>query len=160
MQSCDRGAVVEVMGRNCPDITIFSAILTNAEVLITEKQPFDDILKQVEKAIKNGVSSPLVVVQENLLDAKELALFLQQKTGKEFKSNVLGYLQRGGAPTSNEKLFAIELACETVKDILNNNYNKAIGIKNDIIFSQDIVSALKEKPRTSGKLKQIYDYYK
>lgn len=160
MQSCDRGAVVEVMGRNCPDITIFSAILTNADVLVTEKQPFDAILKQVEKAIKNGATSPLVVVQENLLDAKELALFLQQKTGKEFKSNVLGYLQRGGAPTSNEKLFAIELACETVKNILNSNYNKAIGIKNDIIFSQDIVSALKEKPRTSGKLKQIYDFYK
>lgn len=160
MQSCDRGAVVEVMGRNCPDITIFSAILSNADVLVTEKMPFDDILKQIKKVIKSGNDSPLVVVQENLIDIKQLAEYLQQNTGKQFKPNILGYLQRGGAPTSREKLFAIELACETVQNILNSNYNKAIGIKNDVIFSQDIVKALNEKSRTSGKLKKIYEYYK
>ena len=160
MQSLDRGAVIEVMGRNCPDITIFSAILSNAEVLVTEKQTFEDILKQVKQAIKKGADSPLVVVQENLMDVRELATYLQQNTGKEFKANVLGYLQRGGAPTSREKLFAIELACETVQNILTDNYNKAIGIKNDVIFSQDIVKALNEKSRTSGKLKAIYDFYK
>lgn len=160
MQSCDRGAVVEVMGRNCPDITIFSAILSNADVLITEKLEFADILKQVKQAIKKGATSPLVVVQENLIDINELSKYLQTNTSKEFKPNILGYLQRGGAPTSREKLFAIELACETVKNILNNNYNKAIGIKNDVIFSQDLTKALKEKSRTSGKLNELYHYYK
>lgn len=159
MFSCDRGAVVEVMGRNCPDITIFSAILANADVLITESQPFEQIAKQIKNSIKNGQQSPLVVVQENLIDCKKLADYLQQQTGKEFKTNVLGYLQRGGSPTSREKLFAIELACETVQNVLTDNYNKAIGIKNDVIFSQDLTKALNEKSRTSGKLKKIYQTY-
>ena len=160
MQACDRGAVVEVMGRNCPDITIFSAILSNADVLVTERLEFADILKQVRLAIKKGVDSPLIVVQENLININELSEFLQTNTGKVFKPNILGYLQRGGAPTSREKLFAIELACETVKNILNCNYNKAIGIKNDVIFSQDLTKALKEKSRTSGKLNELYHFYK
>ena len=159
MQSCDRGAVVEVMGRNCPDITIFSAILSNADVLVTEKVKYEDILKEVKLAIARGEESPLVIVQENLIDCKELTEYLQQNTKKEFKLNVLGYLQRGGAPTSREKLFAIELAVETVKDMQNNNFNKAIGILNDNIFSQDLNKALAEKPRTSGKLKNIYLKY-
>ena len=35
MQACGRGTIVEVMGRNCADIAIRSAILSNADMLIT-----------------------------------------------------------------------------------------------------------------------------
>lgn len=159
MQACDRGAVIEVMGRNCPDISIFSAILSDADILITEKVDFEVVLKDVQKLIKKGVESPLVVVQENLLDVRALAEYLQKNTNKVFKSNILGYLQRGGMPTSTEKLFAIELACETVKNVLSEKYNVALGIREDKIFSQNLTSALKEKPRTSGRLSAIYSFY-
>lgn len=159
MSACSRGCVIEVMGRNCPDISIFSAILSDADLLIAQKTELKDILSDVKKLIKNGVESPVVVVQENILDCGELADYLQQNTGKTFKANVLGYLQRGGTPTSTEKLFAIELACETVRDVLAEKYAVALGIREDKIFSQNLSKALAEKPRTSGRLQGIYDFY-
>jgi 6-phosphofructokinase 1 len=159
MEACDRGAVVEVMGRNCPDLAIHTAILANAEILITQKVSNEQVLKDVKKLQSRGTKSPLIIVQENLIDVHSLAKFLTENTQVTFKANVLGYLQRGGAPTSTEKLFAIELACETIKNVLCENFNKAIGQRDEKIISQNLDDALKEQPRTGGKLKNIYDFY-
>jgi len=44
-----------------------------------------------------------------------LAKILDTETKKEFRATVIGNLQRGGEPTSNDKLFSIQFASKAVK---------------------------------------------
>src|SRR5574344_312113 len=159
MESSDRGTIVEVMGRHCPDIAIHSAILSNADMLITEKIDFSEILKNVENLIERGVKSPLIIVQENLLDVNELVSFLEENTKKEFRASVIGYVQRGGEPTADDKLFAIELACSTIKKILGGVYNYAIGKKDNVMVSEKIDDAVEEKYNENNTLRKIFEDY-
>ena len=160
LQAFSRGAVVEVMGRHCPDIAVTCAILSNAHMLITENLPFEKILQDVNGIIKSGVESPLIIVQENILNVDDLAKFLQQNTQKEFRSSVLGYIQRGGKPTNAEKLLAIELAVETINDIVTKRYGVAVGKDKDEIFSIDIDKALKCAKRQNDHFLSVYNSIK
>ena len=159
MDTCDRGTIVEVMGRHCSDIAVRSAILCDADLLITEQLTNEQILKKVENIINFEKENPLIVVQENILDVNSLAKFLEEKTQKEFRATIIGYLQRGGEPTANDKLFAIQLATETIKNILQNNYNIAIGEKNGEIISQKIDKAVAMIKQPDFKLFEVYKEY-
>lgn len=160
MNSTDRGSVIEIMGRHCPDISIYSAILSNADMLITENISFEEILKSIKKSIKNGANSPLIIVRENILNVNELAAYLEQKTKKEFRANILGYIQRGGKPTQNEKLYAIRLACETIKLILEDKYGLAIGLQNNQIINCDILEAVANTQNNQPQFKELFEFYK
>ena len=160
MNSTDRGSVIEIMGRHCPDISIYSALLSNADMLITENISFEEILKSIKKSIKNGANSPLIIVRENILNVNELAAYLEQKTKKEFRANILGYIQRGGKPTQNEKLYAIRLACETIKLILEDKYGLAIGLQNNQIINCDILEAVANTQNNQPQFKELFEFYK
>ena len=153
MDATDRGAIVEVMGRHCPDIAIFCALLSNADILITHETKKEDILNQINKLIQNGNKSPLIIVQENILDVFELEKYLENNTQKEFRSTILGYLQRGGEPTASDKLFAIQLAFETVELIKKNMFGYAIGMINGRIQVTKLADAIKPKNYDSELLK-------
>lgn len=155
MDALDRGTIVEVMGRHCSDIAVRSAILCGADVLVTEQEDFEHILKKVKDVIDAKKRNPLIVVQENILDVNNLAHFLEERSGKEFRSTVIGYLQRGGEPTANDKLLAIKFAVKTMECVLKNVYGKAIGVLNDEVFSVDIEKAVQPKSK-SNKLLDIY----
>jgi len=155
MESCDRGTVVEVMGRHCSDIAVRSAILCDADILITENETFEHILKKVNDAIDAKKKNPLIVVQENILNVSELSRYLQEKTGKEFRATVIGYLQRGGEPTANDKLLAIKLAVKTMEFVIKNVYGKAIGVTNDEVCAVDLDEGVAPKS-SSNKLLNIY----
>lgn len=159
MDACDRGTIVEVMGRHCSDIAVRSAILCDADLLITENLTFEHILKKVNDIIDSQKKNPLVVVQENILDVNSLSKFLEEKTKKEFRATIIGYLQRGGEPTANDKLYAIELACETIKLVLESNLNKAIGYKNGEIITKDIQFAVSMQKEKNDKLINVYNQY-
>ncbi|HAJ78027.1 MAG TPA: ATP-dependent 6-phosphofructokinase [Clostridiales bacterium] len=155
MDALDRGTIVEVMGRHCSDIAVRSAILCGADILITENEDFEHILKKVNNVIDAKKRNPLIVVQENILDVNELAHFLEEKSGKEFRATVIGYLQRGGEPTANDKLLAIKFAVKTIECITKNISSQAIGTINDEIYLLDIEKAVQPKSK-SNKLLNIY----
>ena len=160
MDACDRGTIVEVMGRHCSDIAVRSAILCDADLLITEKSiGKNKILKKVNDIIDAEKKNPLIVVQENILDIAELAKYLQDNTKKEFRATVIGYLQRGGEPTASDKLYAINLACETIKCVVASKLNIAIGQNNNNMIVKDIVQAVSMVKEPDYKLFDIYKQY-
>ena len=159
MSAFDRGFIAEVMGRNCSDIALTTAILSNADMCITENVEFDEILDKVNEKTKNGVKSPLIIVQENVLNINDLAKFLEEKTQREFRSVQLGYIQRGGEPSNVDKMFAIELAVETIKKVLNDDYGYAIGKENNKMISKKFSEALKCEKSKSQSLIELYKNY-
>lgn len=129
MTSNDRGAVIEVMGRHSGDIALNSATASNADAVVVEEVPhtITRVIEDVKRAIVRGVESPIVIVSENILNIEELASELENRTGKIFKTTVLGYIQRGGNPTVYDRNFAMELAVKTI-DLLQKGYkNRSVG---------------------------------
>lgn len=159
METFDRGFIVEVMGRDCADIALYTSIITNADICITEDIQSDEISNCIKNIIKNGNESPLVVVKENLLDIDELANNLSKQTGKTFRAIKVGYAQRGGEPTNSDKMLAIELACATVKKFLNGEFGIAIGKNNDKIISKDISIVTTQRRLYSQRLYDLYNDY-
>lgn len=158
MYAFDRGFIAEVMGRHCGDIAFKTAIITNADLCITENLSFEELLDITNKKIESGVKSPLYVVQENLLDIQKLGEYLQDKTKKEFRFVKIGYIQRGGEPSNIDKMFAIELAVSTIENAQNNIFGVALGKKNDKMVSVELEEAVSEK-KESSNLSKIYKSY-
>ena len=114
--SHQRCTVVEVMGRNCGDLSIFSGIATGAEIVITKDTGYneEDILKQVKKAESMGKRHLIVVVAEHITDVAKLAQKIQENSGYEARATVLGYIQRGGTPSSFDRILASKMGVHAV----------------------------------------------
>lgn len=120
LSSFERVGIYEVMGRDCDNLSKKVALLTNADVLITEKLDANSFIKKINK-LKTSINSPTVILKEKLYSNEELnQIFNCIK--KDFKYCQIGYYQRGGDPTQIEinkcKLFAKKLA----KNIEKSNF--------------------------------------
>jgi len=159
MSAFDRGFIAEVMGRHCSDIALKTAIISNADMCIAESVSFEKILEKVNEKTKNGVKSPLIIVQENLLNVDNLAQYLQTETQREYRSVKLGYIQRGGEPSNVDKMFAIELAVLTMENLQNQSFGIALGKKDGQMISQNFDKVLNEKDERKSLLKKLYQSY-
>jgi 6-phosphofructokinase 1 len=133
--SHQRCTVVEVMGRNCGDLSIFSGIATGAEIVITRDTGYneDDILRQVKKAESMGKRHLIVVVAEHITDVSKLAKKIQENSGYEARATVLGYIQRGGTPSSFDRILASKMgvhAVDLLKEGLGGHavYTKSLNV--------------------------------
>jgi len=158
MRSNNRGVIVEVMGRNCGNIALNTALSVNANALIIneDKKSVKNCDNFVKNAIENGVESPVVVVQENIIDGQKLADKYQKKFKKQFKFERIGYIQRGGEPTVKDKIFANLLAIQTMNNILNNEVNVAIGMQKENIFNTSLDNVLKSESNFNKNLYELY----
>lgn len=158
MLSNNRGVIVEVMGRNCGNIALSTAISVNANALIINEDntSIENCEKFVKNAIKRGVLSPTIILQENILDGEQLAKDFEKKFKKQFKYEKIGYVQRGGSPTVKDKIFANLLAIQTMNSILNNELNIAIGMKKENIFTIKLSSVLNAKSNFNKNLYNLF----
>lgn len=158
MLSNNRGVIVEVMGRNCGNVALSTALSINANALIIaeDKESVKNCENYIKTAIKNGIESPVVVLQENILDGNELAKTFENKFKKQFKFEKIGYVQRGGSPTIKDKIFANLLAIQTMNSILNNELNIAIGMQKENIFTMPLDKVLSTKSNFNKNLYELY----
>ncbi len=133
MRACDRGAVIEVMGRNCGNIALAAGIGARADVIITKEGGVD--LAACDKIA--GKDSPLVVIAENILDKEKLADDLSKKYEKRVVPVSLGYVQRGGEPIASDKILAVKLVVKTLELLEKNISNKIIGERNARVLAFD-----------------------
>ena len=144
----ERTTVIEVMGRHCGDIAIYSGLAGGAEyVLIPEVEPdLNDIsLKILEGVNKGRLHSIIINAEGSMYPSEVLVENLSERTGREVKLVVLSYLQRGGSPTLQDRLLATECGAKAVELIDNGIYNKAIGTVGGEIMGFDLEEALKQE---------------
>ena len=144
----ERTTVIEVMGRHCGDIAIYSGLAGGAEyVLIPEGEPdLNDIsLKILEGVNKGRLHSIIINAEGSMYPSDVLVENLSERTGREVKLVVLSYLQRGGSPTLQDRLLATECGAKAVELIDNGIYNKAIGTVGGEIMGFDLEEALKQE---------------
>ncbi len=144
MSALNRCSIIEVMGRHCGSIALYSAAACCSEVVVLPEKPFTrrKIIRAVKRAKDRGIDSPTIVVAENLFDIKELAADIQSQLGIETKTAVLGYIQRGGAPSVEDRLLAMQFGVKAIELLVSGKHNRAVGIKGGKIIDVSMENAI------------------
>lgn len=137
MQSFDRVAVYETMGRECPAIAkaIYSKV-SGDYLYIDETNSIEQCVKTISEKFSNSYA-PKIILRENLIDEKQLIKAIND-AGYDAKFCVVGYLQRGGKPTKQEQKNASLFASGIAKQIKAFEKNKIIMVKNGKFVAENI----------------------
>jgi 6-phosphofructokinase 1 len=146
-ESHQRCSVLEVMGRRCGDLALYSGICGGAEYVITNDTGFNkqEMLDSLRRKRLRGRRHAIVILTENTTNPEELAKEIEEYSGYETRATVLGYVQRGGRPSPEDRVLASRLGSYAV-DLLNEGKSGlVVGTVNNKIISTPIVEALNMK---------------
>lgn len=158
--SHNRTTVVEVMGRHCGDIALYSAITGGAEyVLLPEKkEDIDYLCQKIMEGSKRGKLHSIIIKAEGTgIGGDELIKLIAEKTGKDTKMVVLSYLQRGGSPTANDRMLATLCGARAVELLNNDSESRAVGTVNGKIVDYDLREALDMPKSFNEEMYQLID---
>ena len=142
-----RCTIVEVMGRHCGDLALYSSIACGADILIDPNTEFneEEMYKDIIRMREEGRRHVLIIVSENIMNCSELAKKVEANTGFETRANVLGHFQRGGSPTAMDRFRASVLGSEAIKRLLNGESDKMLYLSNKEVRSLSFDDAIKKK---------------
>ncbi|ATZ17776.1 6-phosphofructokinase [Mesoplasma melaleucae] len=144
MQSHNRAAVIEVMGNGCGDLVTYAAIATQAEIFSPSesKLTVEQICEQAKKFADAKHRSLIILISEKQLDAHELAKKVEQASGYETRTTILGHIQRGGRPTGMDRYLAFTAAIYAVDKLVEGKGGLYIGLSDNKLVARDIESTL------------------
>jgi 6-phosphofructokinase 1 len=129
-----RALLVEVMGRKCGYLALMSGIAGGAEAIVlpeVEVVP-EQLAERIQDAYGRGKPHVIIVVAEGAkYNAEGLCRYFQEHElllGYEFRSTVLGYVQRGAVPTCADRLLGTRLGFEAVEQMLAGNTGVLVGM--------------------------------
>ena len=167
-ESHDRVIVMEVMGRHAGFIALHSGVAGAAHVILIPEIPYDlsvvceaimtrerrgrffDVVVAAEGAYPKGgtesVMGDSMPGQSRRLGgiAERLAQQIQEKTGKECRSLVLGHLQRGGMPTGYDRLLATRFGGAAVQAVEDGKWGHMVALQSPNIVTVPIEEALRQ----------------
>lgn len=158
-ESHGRAIVLQVMGRNCGDIALYSGIAGGAESIVVPEVDLDidAIINKIKNGKKRGKKHHIIVAAEGALDAYELEKIIEEKGGIETRVTVLGYVQRGGVPTVQDRILASDFGYDAVNLLISGKSGLVLGYKNGKIIELDIDEALEAKKEFNKDLLKMVD---
>jgi 6-phosphofructokinase 1 len=147
MTSHERVSVVEVMGRRCGDIALYSGIASGAEIIVVPEITFDinEIVSRINRSRASGKHSNIIVVAEGVMSAEKFAAQLQGLTEYSVRPTCIGHVQRGGSPTMADRMLAAQFGNRAVRLLNENIGNRVVGIRDNEIIDMDIIEAVSMK---------------
>ena len=144
-QSHDRCSVVEVMGRNAGYIALNTGVACGATYIITKEEPYtiNEVINKIIDGQKSGKHHFIVVVAEGIGNSDQIAKEIEQATGVESRTTILGHVQRGGSPTVRDRVAASQLGYYAVDLLSKGIGNRVVGFQNNNVVDYDIQEALK-----------------
>lgn len=150
----ERIMVVEVMGRHAGWIALWAGVAGGADVILIPEIPYriEPIVEKVMDRERRGRRFSIVVVAEGAVSeggtvvvksagdvfrgaavlggvGERLAIELAARTGKEARSMVLGHLQRGGGPTTYDRLLALRFGAAAVRKIVEGAVSGMVALR-------------------------------
>ena len=154
MTSHERVAVVEVMGRHCGDIALYSGIASGAEIIVVPEIAFDvnEIVAKIHRSRANGKHSNIIVVAEGAISADKFAAQLQSMTQYDIRPTCIGHVQRGGSPSMADRMLAAQFGNKAVRLLNEGIGNRVVGIRDNKIIDMDIIEAVSMKKTFNHEL--------
>jgi 6-phosphofructokinase 1 len=150
--SHNRGFLVEVMGRNCGYLALMAGIAGGAEgIVIPEQETAPELVAEaIRSSYQRGKPHAIVVVAEGAhYNAERLIKYFKenkQEPGFDLRVTVLGYVQRGGAPTYADRMLGTRLGAAAVEQLAAGNCGVLVGMrKNEVAVTPlaDVVTGSK-----------------
>ncbi len=152
-----RGNVIEVMGRRCGDLALYSGVASGAESIVVPEMGYniDEIINRVISGKRRGKLHHIIVLAEGAGNAFELAEQIEKATEVTTKVTVLGHVQRGGNPAAFDRLMASQMGNMAVKLLLEGKSNRALGSRMNQLFDMDIMEAVSIENKLNYDLYEI-----
>ncbi|MDQ7828470.1 MAG: 6-phosphofructokinase [Armatimonadota bacterium] len=127
----ERTFVVETMGRDCGWLALNAALATGADIVLIPEAPIplSDVAGRVRERRRLRKAHTIIVVAEGAGRGVDVAAYLADLTGLEVRATVLGYIQRGGAPTAFDRILASRLAAAAAEALLGGQTGVLIGLQ-------------------------------
>lgn len=128
--SHDRTFVVETMGRDCGYLALVSGIACGAEYALIPESAYniDEIGKHLLRRFQEGRDNSIIMVAEGAGKAQDIADQIKDRIGFETRIMVLGHYQRGGSPSSFDRLLAARFGVTAVEALLQGTSGKMLGL--------------------------------
>jgi 6-phosphofructokinase 1 len=145
--SLERIFVVEVMGRECGYIALQVALAGGCEeVLVPEKNfNIDEMCNEIKIGSSKGKKSWIIIVAEGSAKGNVIANIITKKTSLETRVVVLGHIQRGGQPTSIDRIMAARLGNYAVDILKKGITDNCVGFKHGKLVTVPLEFAVKPK---------------
>ncbi len=145
--SLERIFVVEVMGRDCGYIALQVALAGGCEEVLIPEKDFDKKMfcEKISAGNVRGKISWIVIVAEGKAKADDIAKIIIETTGLETRVVVLGYIQRGGAPTAVDRILAARLGSYAVEVLRRGETDKCVCLKDDRLDTVPLEIAIQPK---------------
>ncbi|MFP3124777.1 6-phosphofructokinase [Ectobacillus funiculus] len=138
--SHDKTTIVEVMGRYCGDLALYSALAGGGEIISTpeKKLDFATICSKLHTRISNGKHDNLIIVTERMYDLQQLQQYIEEKLNLSVRTTVLGFIQRGGHPSAFDRVLASKLGVTAVELLVNGYSGRAVGMKENKVIHEEL----------------------
>ena len=171
-KSHNRVLVVEVMGRDSGWIALYSGISGGADVILIPEIPFDmeEVCNKIADNELRDKNYSIVVVAEGAVtkDGQKfnkgqgelgrdemvlggvgewVATEIRKRTEKDTRSLVLGHLQRGGSPTTFDRLLALRFGAAAVRLVENKVFDHMVALADSGMISVPIAEAIKNRKK-------------
>ena len=164
-ESHHRALIIEVMGRHAGWIALHAGLAGGANVILIPEQPFsvERVCAYVESRFQSRYAPILVVAEgatpdggEEAVVAKGVDAFgharlggigdwlagqIEQRTGKEARTTVLGHIQRGGTPTAFDRVLATRFGLHAVDAATDGDWGKMVALRGTEIIRVPLAEA-------------------
>ena len=164
----ERASIVTVMGRDCGDLAVHTALASGAEAAIVPEVPWsiEELGLMVHKGVISGKRSMILIFAEgaqaslkesaaelrekypNLhingdrLSSSQFAEIIEEISGHETRATVLGYTMRGGSPTASDRILGSRTGAYAVNLLKNDIGGRAVGIVGNKIIDVPLEKAM------------------
>ncbi|MBC6369625.1 6-phosphofructokinase [uncultured Lactobacillus sp.] len=149
--------VVNVMGRNCGDIAMRVGLASGADAIVVPERSYDikAIAERLKRGFKDGKDNGIIILAEGVMDAADFRAELLKYGEFDCRANVIGHMQRGGAPTVTDRINATKMGNYAVKLLLDGKGGLAVGMENGQLETHDILDLFDEKHASEESLIDI-----
>ncbi len=158
-----RVMVVEVMGRHTGWIALESGLAAAADVILIPEIPFlvEKIVDKVLERERIGRRFSIVVAAEGAVPAGEepsyaddtgrygglaerLARQIEERSGKEARTLVVGHIQRGGTPIAFDRNLSLRFGAAAVRCIQEGNLGTMVALQGNQIRAVPLADAVQQ----------------
>ena len=174
-ESHHRNLVVEVMGRHAGWIALHSGLAGGADVILIPERPFDieDVCRLIRRRHERGRYFAIVVVAEGATPVEgtmetvghsgtdefgherlggigqRLEREIEERTGYETRTTVLGHVQRGGTPTAFDRVLATQFGLAAVDAVSEGRWGTMAALRGprvELVTLEEAVAELRTVP--------------
>jgi 6-phosphofructokinase 1 len=183
-ESHNRVLVCEVMGRHAGWLAVYSGLAGGADVILIPERPFDidEVCDHLKRRHANGATFSIVVVAEGatpkdggLLTQHQttdsfghvrlggigiiLEKEIEEKTGFESRTTILGHIQRGGTPLAFDRVLGSRFGVSAVDAISEGDYGKMVALRGTRIERVPLAEAIAEPKLVDAELYETAEVF-